>query len=76
VINAPERIEVRKKTMQGPSVMKRGRATITKKDNASNKCPRKEKTRPLQKTVNVDQLVVIDTLWMLICHNLALKRAI
>jgi hypothetical protein len=57
-INAPERIEVPKKTIQAPSVMKRGRAIITKKDNASNKRPRKEKTMPLQKTMNVDRPVV------------------
>jgi hypothetical protein len=51
-------MEVPKKIIQIPSVMKRGKATITKKDNASNKRSRKENTRPLQKTVNVDQPVV------------------
>jgi hypothetical protein len=38
--------------------VKRGRVAQTKNDNAPNKHPRKEKTRPLQKTVNVSQLVV------------------
>jgi hypothetical protein len=38
--------------------MKRGRVAQTKKDNAPNKHPRKEKMRPLQKIVNVSQLVV------------------
>jgi hypothetical protein len=51
-------MEVSKKTIQAPSVMNWGRATITKKDNASSKHPRKEKTRPLQKTVNVGQPMV------------------
>jgi hypothetical protein len=51
-------MEVPKKTIQAPSVMKRGRATITKKDNASNKHPRKEKMMPLQKIVNVGQPMV------------------
>jgi hypothetical protein len=37
---------VPKKTIQAPSLMKRGRTTITKKDSASSKHPRKEKTRP------------------------------
>jgi hypothetical protein len=41
-----------------PSIVKRGRVAQTKNDNAPNKRPRKEKTRPLQKTVNVSQLVV------------------
>jgi hypothetical protein len=47
-----------KKTNQAPSVVQRGRVAQTKKDNAPNKRPRKEKTRPLQKTVNVSQPVV------------------
>jgi hypothetical protein len=38
--------------------MKRGRTTTTKKDNASNKCSRKEKMRDLQKAVNVSQPVL------------------
>jgi hypothetical protein len=58
VVNSPKRMEVPKKTIQAPFIMKRRRANITKKDNASNKHPRKEKTRPLQKTVNVSQPVV------------------
>jgi hypothetical protein len=57
-VNSPARMEVPNKTIQAPSVMKRWRATIIKKDNTSNKHPRKEKTRPLQKTVNVGQQVV------------------
>jgi hypothetical protein len=51
-------MEVPKKTIQTPSIMKRGRATITKKDNAFSKRPRKEKMRPLQKVVNVGQPMV------------------
>jgi hypothetical protein len=57
-----------------PSVVKRGRVAQTKKDKAPNKRQRKEKTRYLQKTVNMSHLGSIDTLW--IFHNLALKRAI
>jgi hypothetical protein len=48
----------KKKTIRAPSVMKRGRATITKKNNASSKRPRKEKMRHLQNTLNVSQPVV------------------
>jgi hypothetical protein len=58
VVNAPERMEVPNKTIQVPSVIKRGRAAITKKDNTSNKHPRKEKMTSLQKTVNVSQPVI------------------
>jgi hypothetical protein len=57
VVNATERVEVPKKTTQ-PPVVKRGRVTTTKRDNAHNKRPRNEKTRPLHKTVNVSQPVV------------------
>jgi hypothetical protein len=57
-VNAPERVEIPKKTTQVPSVVKRGRVATTKRDNAPNKRPRKEKMRPLQKTVNVSQPVV------------------
>jgi hypothetical protein len=46
------------KPTQASSVVKRGRVAQTKKDNTPNKHPRKEKTRPLQKIVNVSQLVV------------------
>jgi hypothetical protein len=55
VVNAPERVEVPKKTTQTPYVVKRGRVSQTKKDKAPNKHPRKEKTGPLQKTVNMSQ---------------------
>jgi hypothetical protein len=58
VVNTLERVEIPKKTTQTPSVVKRGRVATTKKDNAHNKRPRKEKTGPLQKTVNVSQHVV------------------
>jgi hypothetical protein len=58
MVNAPERVEVPKKTTQAPSIVKRGRVAQTKKDNAPNKHPRKEKMRPLQKIVNVSQHVV------------------
>jgi hypothetical protein len=59
VINTPERVEVPKKTTQAPSVVKMGRIATTKRDNAPNKRPRKEKMRPLQKIVNVSQPVVV-----------------
>jgi hypothetical protein len=58
LVNAPKRVEVPKKTTQTPSVVKRERVAQTKKDKAPNKRPRKEKTRPLQKTMNVSQHVV------------------
>jgi hypothetical protein len=51
-------VEVPKKTTQATSIVKRGRTAQTKKDNAPNKHPRKKKKRPLQKIVNVNQLVV------------------
>jgi hypothetical protein len=54
-INAPERVEVPKKITQARSVVKRGRVAQTKKDKTPNERPRKEKMRPLQKTVNVNQ---------------------
>jgi hypothetical protein len=49
IVNAPERMEVLKKTIQAPSIMKRQGTTITKNNNASNKRLRKEKMRHLQK---------------------------
>jgi hypothetical protein len=58
MVNASERVEVPKKTTQAPSIMKRGRVATTKKDSAPNKRPRKEKTRSLQKIMNVRQPVV------------------
>jgi hypothetical protein len=51
-VDANERMKVSKKTIQAPSLMKMGRANITKKDNASTKHPRKEKMRHLQKIIN------------------------
>jgi hypothetical protein len=51
-------VEVPKKTTQTPFVVKRGRVATTKRDNTPNKHPKKEKMRPLQKTVNVSQPVV------------------
>jgi hypothetical protein len=57
-VNAPERVEVPKKTTQTPSVVKRVRVAATEKDNAPNKRSRKEKMRPLQKIVNMSQPVV------------------
>jgi hypothetical protein len=58
VVNVPERMEVPKKTIQASSIMKRGRTTITKKDNASNKHSRIERMRSLQKIVNVSQPMI------------------
>jgi hypothetical protein len=57
-VNTPERVELPKKTTQTPSVVKRGRVAQTKKDNAPNKCTKKEKMMPFQKTVNVNQHVI------------------
>jgi hypothetical protein len=57
-VNTLESVEVPKKTTQAPSVVKRGSVAQTKKDNAPNKRPRKEKMMHLQKIVNVSQLVV------------------
>jgi hypothetical protein len=37
VINAPERVEVPKKTTHAPYLVKRGRIAQTKKDNTPNK---------------------------------------
>jgi hypothetical protein len=51
-------MEVPKKTIQASSIMKRGRTTITKKDNASNKHSRIERMRSLQKIVNVSQPMI------------------
>jgi hypothetical protein len=48
-------VELAKKTTHAIFVVKRGRVAQTKNDKAPNKRPRKEKTRPLQKTVNVSQ---------------------
>jgi hypothetical protein len=58
MVNSPKRVKVPTKTTKALSVVKRGRVATTKRDNAPNKRPRKEKTRPLQKTVNVSQPVV------------------
>jgi hypothetical protein len=58
VVNAPERVEVTKKTTQVPSVVKRRMVAQTKKDNAPNKRPRIDKTGPIQKTVNVSHPMV------------------
>jgi hypothetical protein len=55
MVNSPERVEVPKKTTHAPSIVKMGRVAQTKKDKAPNKRPRKEKTRSLQKIVNVSQ---------------------
>jgi hypothetical protein len=43
VVNAPERVEVSKKTTQAPYIVKRGRVAQTKKDNTPNKLPRKRR---------------------------------
>jgi hypothetical protein len=58
MVNAPERVEVPKKTTHAPSIVKMGRVAQTKKDKAPNKRPRKEKMRSLQKIVNVSQPTV------------------
>jgi hypothetical protein len=58
MVNTPERVEVPKKITHASSIVKRGRVAQTKMDNTPNKRPRKEKTRTLQKIVNVNQPVV------------------
>jgi hypothetical protein len=57
-INTLKRVEIPKKTTQTSYVVKRGRIATTKRDNAPNKLPRKEKIRHPQKIVNVSQSVV------------------
>jgi hypothetical protein len=58
MINAPKRVEVPKKTTQAPFIVKSGRVATTKRDNASNNRPRKEKMMLLQKTMNMRNQVV------------------
>jgi hypothetical protein len=53
LVNAPERVEVPKKTTQAPSIKKRGRTETTRKDTASEKRPRKEKTKAPRKSKKV-----------------------
>jgi hypothetical protein len=55
VVNAPERVELPKKTTQTPSTKKRGRVETIRNDNASEKRTRKEKTKALRKTKKVIQ---------------------
>jgi hypothetical protein len=43
MVNAPERVELPKKTPQPPSIVKRGRVATTKRDNAPNKRPKKRR---------------------------------
>jgi hypothetical protein len=57
-VNAPERVKILKKTTQPPSTKKRGRTETTKKDNTSEKRPRKEKTKAHRMTKNVNRHVV------------------
>jgi hypothetical protein len=47
-----------RKPLKSLFVTKRGRVAITKKGSFLSKRPRKEKTRALQKTLNVSQPVV------------------
>jgi hypothetical protein len=55
-VNAHERVEVPKKTIPIPSTKKRGRVETTKKDTASEKRSRKEKSKAPRKSKNVIQL--------------------
>jgi hypothetical protein len=48
-------VDVPKKTTQAPLTKKRGRAETTEKDNASEKRPRKEKTKAPRKSKKVIQ---------------------
>jgi hypothetical protein len=54
-VNAHEQVEVPKKTTLTPSVKKRGRTETTRKDTASEKRPRKEKSKAPKKSKNVAQ---------------------
>jgi hypothetical protein len=54
-VNAPERVEVPKKTTPAPSTKKRGRAETITKDTALEKRPRKEKSKAPRKSKNVIQ---------------------
>jgi hypothetical protein len=54
-VNTPERMEVPKKITLTPSTKKRGRAETTRKDTASEKRPRKEKSKAPRKFNNVVQ---------------------
>jgi hypothetical protein len=58
VVNAPERVEVSKKTTLASSTKKRGTAETTRKDIASKKRPRKEKSKAPRKFKNVVKLEV------------------
>jgi hypothetical protein len=53
-VNAPERVEVSKKTPLAPST-KRGRTETTRNDTALEKQPRKEKSKAPRKSKNVVQ---------------------
>jgi hypothetical protein len=57
-VNAPERVEVQNKTNLAPSTKKRQRAETNKKDIASKKRPRKEKSKASRESKNVVQLEV------------------
>jgi hypothetical protein len=54
-VNALKRVDVPKKTTLSPSIKKRGRAEIIRKDNASKKRPRKEKSKAPRKFKTVVQ---------------------
>jgi hypothetical protein len=54
-VNAPERVEVLNKTTMSPSTKKRRRVETTRKDTASEKPPRKEKSKAHKKYKNVVQ---------------------
>jgi hypothetical protein len=54
-INAPERVEVLKKTTSILSTKKRGRTATTRKDTASERRTRKEKSKAPRKSKNVFQ---------------------
>jgi hypothetical protein len=53
--NAPERVKVSKKTTLATSTKNRGRVETTKKDIASEKRPRKKKSKAPRKSKNVVQ---------------------
>jgi hypothetical protein len=76
VVNAPERVEVPKKTTLAPSTKKRGRAETNRKDNASEKRSRKEKLRALENSRMWFNQKLNNTIRMQMIHSLTLKHAI
>jgi hypothetical protein len=58
MVNALERVKVAKKTTLAPYIKKRGRVETNRNNTASEKRPRKEKSKAPRKSKNVIQPVV------------------